>query len=70
MKKISFNSFKYFRQAVRAANLALKIGRPHEYGILNALLSTIRPEGTLSVSCDYFAVFDGMTDMIVSSIFE
>lgn len=70
IQKIKFDSFEFFRQAVQTANLTLKIEPSQAYGILSALLSTIHAKETLSVTCDYFAVFDCMADMLVSSIFE
>jgi hypothetical protein len=39
------------------------------YGILSALLSTINAKEALSVTCDYFAVFDFMADHLVADIF-
>ena len=70
MQKIKFNSFEFFQQAVQAANLTLKMEPSQAYGILSALLSTINAKETLAVTCDYFAVFDSMADILVSSIFE
>ena len=68
--KIKVDSFAFFEQAVQAANLTLKMERSQAYGILSALLSTVGAKETLSVTCDYFAVFDCMTDTLVSSIFQ
>lgn len=70
IEKIKFDSFSFFRQAVQAANLTLKMEQSQAYGILSALLSTISARETLSVTCNYFAVFDCMTDTLVSSIFQ
>lgn len=70
IQKIKFDSFAFFRQAVQAANLTLNMEESQAYGILSALLSTISAKETLSVTCDYFAVFDCMTDTLVSSIFS
>lgn len=70
MEKIKFDSFEFFEQAVQAANLTLNMESSQAYGILSALLSTINAKETLAVTCDYFAVFDGMTDILVNSIFE
>ncbi len=67
--KIKFDSFDFFRQIIHAANLSLKIEEAQAYGILSALLSTISAKETLSVTCDYFAVFDFMTDSLVADIF-
>lgn len=68
--KIKFDSFAFFRQAVQAANLTLKMEPSQAYGILSALLSTISAKETLSITCDYLAVFDCMADILVNSIFE
>lgn len=70
VRKIKFDSFDVFRQAVQAASLTLKVEESQAFGILSALLSTIHAKETLSVTCDYFAVFDRMTDTLVSSIFQ
>lgn len=70
IQKIKFDSFEFFKQAVQAADLTLKIEPSQAYGILSALLSTINAKETLAVTCDYFAVFDRMVDILVSSIFE
>lgn len=69
MRKIKFDSFDFFRQAVHAANLQLKMEETQAYGILSALLSTISAKETLCVTCDYFAVFDFMADSLVADIF-
>ncbi len=70
MQKIKFDSFEFFKQAVQAANLALRMEATQAYGILSALLSTINAKETLAVTCDYLAVFDRMADILVGSIFE
>lgn len=70
IRKIKFDSFDIFRQAVSAAGLRLKIEEPQAYGILSALLSTISAKETLSVTCDYRAVFDFMADQLTADIFE
>ena len=70
MQKIKFDSFEFFKQAVQAASLTLKMEASQAYGILSALLSTISAKETLAVTCDYLAVFDRMADILVGSIFE
>lgn len=70
IKKVKFDSFDFFRQAVRAASLELKMEESKAYGILSALLSTINAKETLSVTCDYFAVFEFMVDSLVDDIFK
>ncbi|RKI36222.1 TetR/AcrR family transcriptional regulator, partial [bacterium D16-59] len=70
IKKIKFDSFDFFRQVIHAADLNLKMEEALAYGILSALLSTINAKETLSVTCDYFAVFDFMVDSLVADIFE
>ena len=70
IKKVKFDSFAFFRQAVRAASLELKMEESKAYGILSALLSTINAKETLSVTCDYFAVFEFMVDSLVADIFK
>lgn len=70
MNKIKFDSFDFFRQAVTAAGLKLNMEEAKAYGILSALLSTINAKDTLSVTCDYLAVFDYMADHIAADIFE
>ena len=70
IKKVKFDSFDFFRQAVHAAGLELKVEESKAYGILSALLSTINAKETLSVTCDYFAVFEFMVDSLVADIFK
>ena len=70
IKKVKFDSFDFFRKAVQTANLELKMEESKAYGILSALLSTINAKETLSVTCDYFAVFDFMVDSLVADIFK
>lgn len=70
IKKVKFDSFDFFRQAVHAASLELKMEESKAYGILSALLSMINAKGTLSVTCDYFAVFEFMVDSLVADIFK
>lgn len=70
IQKIKFDSFEFFNQAVKAANLTLKMEPSQAYGILSALLSTINAKETLAITCDYFTVFDCMADILVNSIFE
>ncbi|MEY8392813.1 TetR/AcrR family transcriptional regulator [Lachnospiraceae bacterium] len=70
IKKVKFDSFDFFRQAVQTANLELKMEESKAYGILSALLSTINAKETLSVTCDYFAVFNFMVDRLVADIFK
>lgn len=70
IKKIKFDSFDFFRQAIHAASLELKMEESKAYGILSALLSTINAKGILSVTCDYFAVFEFMADSLVADIFK
>ena len=70
LQKIKFDSFEFFKQAAQAANLTLKMEPSQAYGILSALLTTVNAKETLSATCDYFAVFDCMTDILVNSIFE
>lgn len=70
IKKIKLDSFDFFRQVIHAANLTLKMEETQAYGTLSALLSTINAKETLSVTCDYFAVFDFMVDNLVAAIFE
>lgn len=70
IQKIKFDSFEFFNQAVKAANLTLKMEPSQAYGIFSALLSTINAKETLAVTCDYFTVFDCMTDILVNNIFE
>lgn len=70
VRKIKFDSFDFFEQITRAANLKMKIDAAQAYGVLSALLSTINAKETLSVTCDYLAVFDFMADRLTSDIFE
>ena len=70
IQRIKFDSFKFFNQAVKAANLTLKMEPSQAYGILGALLLTINAKETLAITCDYFTVFDCMADILVNSIFE
>lgn len=70
MEKIRFDSISFFRKAADCANLHLKIGESEAYGALSALLATIYVKEILSVTCDYFSVFDFMADNLIQSIFK
>ncbi len=70
LEKIKFDSVEAFEQAAQAANLTLKMEPSQAYGILSALLTTTNAKETLSATCDFFAVFDCMADILVNSIFE
>ena len=70
IQKIKFDSIDFFRQVIRTTNLRLKIEESQAYGILSALLSTVHAKEVLSVTCDYFAVFDFMTEQLVADLFE
>jgi len=69
-EKIKFDSIEFFRKSVQIANLNFKIDEYEAYGIFSALLTTISAKETLSVTCDYFAVFDFMVDNLIPNIFE
>ena len=70
LERIKFDSFETFRQAARTANLSLKMEPSQAYGILSALLATVAAKETLAATCDYFAVFDCMADILVDNIFD
>ena len=70
LQKIKFDSVDAFKQAAQAANLTLKMEPSQAYGILSALLTTTNAKETLAATCDYFAVFDCMVDILVNNIFE
>ena len=70
LERIKFDSVEAFKQAAQAANLTLKMEPSQAYGILSALLTTTNAKETLTTTCDYFAVFDRMTDILVNNIFE
>lgn len=70
LEKIKFDSVDAFKQAAQAANLTLKMEPSQAYGILSALLTTTSAKETLAATCDYFAVFDCMVDILVNNIFE
>lgn len=69
LQRIKFDSFQAFKQAAQAANLTLKMEPSQAYGILSALLSSASAKETLAATCDYFAVFDCMADILINSIF-
>ena len=70
LQKIKFDSVDAFEQAAQAANLTLNMEPSQAYGILSALLTTTNAKETLAATCDYFAVFDCMADILVNNIFE
>lgn len=70
VQKIKFDGFALFGQAVRAADLTLRMEPSQAFGILCALLSVVSARETLSAVCDYLAVFDRMADTLVYSIFQ
>lgn len=68
--KLRLDSFDVFRRTVQAAGLRLRSEESQAYGALSALLSTASARETLSMTCDPFAVFDFMADVLVDHIFE
>lgn len=69
-KLLKLDSVEFFRNTFSVANLKLKIEEEKAYGTLSALLSILSSKETLSNNCDYFSVFDFMTDHLISEIFE
>lgn len=70
MEEIKFESIAFFGKVCRTSNLKPKMEEAKACGILSALLSTIATKQTLTTMCNYFEVFDFMTDKLVSEIFE
>lgn len=70
MAKIKFDSIAFFEKAVQLAKLNLNVDEYKAYGILSALLSTINAKEMLSVTCDYFEIYDFMVDNLIKSIFK
>lgn len=70
IKKLNLTALIFSGRQSIFANLELKMEESKAYGILSALLSTINAKETLSVTCDYFAVFEFMVDSLVADIFK
>lgn len=70
VSKLEFTSIEFFGEAIQTANLKLKIGEKKAYGVFSALLSTIYAKDLLTITCDYFDVFDFMVNNLIGEIFK
>lgn len=70
VSKLEFASIDFFSEAIQAANLKLKIDKKKAYGVFSALLSTIYVKDLLTITCDYFDVFDFMVNNLIVEILE
>jgi len=70
MEKLKSDRIDFMRKFIRVASLKLKVSEQKAHGVLSALLSTIYAKETISVTFDYFMVFDLMVDGLIPTIFE
>lgn len=70
LEEIKFENITFLKEVCRIANLKPKIDEAKACGILSALLSTIGAKQTLGAMCDYFEVFDFMTEKLVEEMFQ
>ncbi|MDQ0359740.1 TetR/AcrR family transcriptional regulator [Breznakia pachnodae] len=70
VSKLEFTSIEFFGEAIQSANLKLKIDEKKAYGVFSALLSTLYTKDLLTITCDYFDVFDFMVNNLIGEIFE
>ena len=70
MALIKLDNIDFFREAIKAANLKLKMDELTALGVFSALLATIGVKETLSATCDFFSVFDFMVDTVTPAVFE
>ncbi|WP_367378418.1 TetR/AcrR family transcriptional regulator [Enterococcus gilvus] len=69
MRSIKFESIAFFRNVCQMANLEPVIDNETAFGVLSTLLSTISTKKTLEPVCDFFTVFDFMTDRLIAELF-
>ena len=70
MEKIRFDSMEFFRAVINMTGLRLKADESTTFGVLSATISTIGVKETLSITHDYFSIYDFMVDSLVLSVFE
>jgi len=70
MEKIKFDSMEFFRAAINITGLRLQVDENIALGVLSAAISIIGAKETLSITHDYFSIYDFMVDSLVLSVFE
>jgi len=70
IEKIKMDSLSFFAESIEITKLRLKVDEQIAYGVFSALLSTIHARDSLSLICDYTALFDFMIESMVEKIFE
>lgn len=69
METIKFESLSFFREICQIADLKPVIDDVTAFGVLSTLLSSIVTKKTIEPVCDFFTVFDFMTDKLIGELF-
>ena len=69
METIKFESMAFFKEVCQIVNLQPVIDDATAFGVLSTLLSSIATKKTIDPVCDFFTVFDFMTDKLIGELF-
>lgn len=69
METIKFESMSFFREICQIVELQPVIDDATAFGVLSTLLATVSTKKTLEPVCDFFSVFDFMTDKLITELF-
>lgn len=69
LETIKFESMSFFREVCQIVNLKPIIDDETAFGVLSTLLATISTRKTIEPVCDFFTVFDFMTDKLIVELF-
>lgn len=68
IETIKFESMSFFKEVCQIVNLQPVIDDATAFGVLSTLLSSIATKKTIEPVCDFFTVFDFMTDKLIFNI--
>ena len=69
IETIKFESMSFFKEVCQIVNLQPVIDDATAFGVLSTLLSSIATKKTIEPVCDFFTVFDYMTDKLIGELF-
>lgn len=69
IETIKFESMSFFKEVCQIVNLQPVIDDATAFGVLSTLLSSIATKKTIEPVCDFFTVFDFMTDKLIGELF-
>ena len=69
IETIKFESMSFFKEVCQIVNLQPVMDDATAFGVLSTLLSSIATKKTIEPVCDFFTVFDFMTDKLIGELF-